>query len=334
VAALATLTASSARIARADCAPANHLSTCIVADTFWPRAGVGPFAFVAPADTAARAQIAAGLAATYLARSIVLAVPSADPGGAEFDAVGSLWNVTLLGSLGVASGIEADVALPFALHRSGVGVSPLADQRITALTGSSFGDLRLGAAFRLLRSASEPALAHRVAARIELAVPTGDPSAFSRERTVVVAPSLSGEIEAGRWFAGAELGVRLRGVSDLAGARVGPQVLVAFGVGAALLAQRALAIQLEAIALPTTVRQDRLAYVSSAGQREVIGSGPALVPAEWLVSLCARELFAPSWTASLGAGGALPLFGAADLTAPSFRLVLSTRYAFGGGDTR
>lgn len=326
------MTAASVRGARADCSSETHVSTCIVADAFWPHPGAGPFAFVAPADTTASGAAAGGLTATYVARPVVLTVPSADPAGAEFKAVGSMWNATALGAFGLAPWIEVDLALPFTLERSGVGVSPLTDQRTAPLSGSSLGDVRAGVAFRILSPAPVPALEPRLAARIDLALPTGDKGAFSGERTVVVAPAVSFAIEAGRLFAGAELGARLRGVGDLAGSRVGPQLLVALGAGAALLPERTLSVQLEAIALPTTVGQHQLAYVAATGRREVVGTGPALAPAEWLVSL--RTSWASSFTASAGAGAALPLFGAADLTAPSFRLVLAASYSFGVSESR
>lgn len=332
---LAALTTGRVRDARADCAPDGFASTCIAADTFWAHPGRSPFFFVGPADTVRSGAVDAGVAMTYLARPIVLNVPSADPAGAEFEAVGSVWDATLLAAFGVTSAIEVDVAMPFTLHRAGVGVSPLTDQRITSISGSSIGDVRFGGAFRLagspraVRDASNvlpSSLGSALAGRLDVALPTGDESTFSGERTIVVAPALSFALDGGRWFAGAELGARLRGVSALAGSRVGPQVVTALGVGAELLPERTLSLSLEAIALPTTVAQHRLAYVASAGQREVAGSGPALVPAEWLASL--RTVLASRWTASLGVGGALPLFGAADLTAPRFRFVLSASHSF------
>jgi len=85
------------------------------------------------------------------------------------------------------------------------------------------------------------------------------------------------------------------------------------------------------MALPTTVAQHQLAYVAATGRREIVGSGTALVPAEWHAS--ARVLFTPSLSASAGAGGALPFFGAADLTAPRFRFVLSLRWVLGGSES-
>jgi hypothetical protein len=279
------------------------------------------------ADTAAPGSVDVGLTATHLARPVVLDVPSADPAGADFEAVGSLWDVTLLGAVGVASGLEVDVAVPFTLHRSGVGVSPLADQRTEQLSGAALGDLRLGAALRLLQSDDTDA-AFRVAARLDLALPTGDEGAFSGERSVVAVPAVSGELRSGPWIAGAELGARLRAASDVAGSRVGSQLVVGVGLGAALLTDDALSIALEAVALPTFASQEQLAYIAASGQREVVGHGPALVPTEWMASF--RALFTPNFTARVGAGGGLALFGASDVTAPSFRLVLSTTYAFGG----
>jgi hypothetical protein len=320
--AFATAALVAPRARAADCSPPNHLSTCIQADAFWPHPGAGRFAFVGSADTVAPGAVTLGFAATYLARPIVLDVPTADPSGAEVEAVGSMWDVALLGAVGISSALELDIALPLTLHRSGFGVSPLADQRLRPLSGAALGDIRLGGTLRLLRSGEEPS--YGLAARLDAVLPSGDDGAFSGEPSLAVVPAFSGEIRGGRWFAGAELGARLRPVSDLAGTRVGPELLIAVGAGAVLIPDDVLSVELEAQALPALSGQRELAFVPGEGQREAMGSNPLLMPAEWLASL--RAGLTPEWAASLGAGGGLPLFGAGDLTAPSFRLVLRATY--------
>jgi hypothetical protein len=207
-----------------------------------------------------------------------------------------------------------------------VGISPLSDQRTTAHGGTTMRDVRLGLALRLLRP---PTSADRsgLSARLELALPTGDESSFAGDRSLVAIPALSGELSLGIFFAGAELGARLRQVSELAGSRVGPQMLMAIGAGATLLSDDLLSVELEAVALPTTVSQDRVAFVAASGQRQTVGHGPALVPAEWLASVRTAALFARTCSATIGIGGPLELFGAADLTAPSIRLLVSMTYA-------
>jgi len=312
-------------LARADCTPPSHVSTCIDADAFWPHAGSGPFAIVGAADTLAPGDIGVGLVATYLARPIVLQVPSADPAGAEFRAVESVWDATLLGAVGLGSRVEAELALPMALYRSGTGVSALTDQQPTALPRFAMRDVRLGVAYRLVDGPSEPTT-YGLLGRVELALPTGDQTSFSGDGSVVLIPSIAGRLEDGRFFSGAELGARLRAVNDLGGTRVGPQLLIALGAGAALLSGERLSLALEAIALPSTAAQEQVAFVYSQGQRQMVGTGPALVPAEWLASVRSAGLIR-NWSASVGAGGALELFGAASMTAPSFRFMFSVAYA-------
>jgi hypothetical protein len=82
----------------------------------------------------------------------------------------------------------------------------------------------------------------------------------------------------------------------------------------------------EAIALPSALAQEQVAFVPADGGRQVVGNGPALVPAEWLASVRTAGLVR-NWSASVGAGSALGLFGAADMTAPSFRFMFSLAYA-------
>jgi hypothetical protein len=311
--------------AHADCTPPSHVSTCIDADTFWPHAGSGPFAIVGSAETLAPGAVGVGFVATYLARPIVLQVPSADPAGAEFRAVGSVWDATLLGALGLGSGFEAELALPMALYRSGTGVSALTDQQPTALAHWAMRDVRLGAALQLVHGPPDP-MTYGLLGRVELALPTGDEASFSGDGSVVLIPSIAGRLRDGRFFGGAELGARLRGVNELAGTRVGSQLLIALGAGAALLPEERLSLALEAIALPSTLAQQQVAFVYADGQRQVVGTGPALVPAEWLASVRTAGLVR-NWSASVGAGGALELFGAGDMTAPSFRFMLSLAYA-------
>jgi hypothetical protein len=325
---------------RADCT--SHVSTCMDADTLWPRAGDGAFLLVAPPTTVSTGAAAMSLVTTYLARPVIFNVPSADPSGAEFEAVGSAWDATLLGALGIAPGFEADLAVPLTLYRTGVGVSPLSEQETRPLRRAAMRDVRLGVAVDFVgllergptdddeeeQGEDADQVAYRAAGRLEVALPTGDDGSFDGDQSIVVVPAISGELRAGRFFAGAELGARLRAVSELAGSRIGPQAVISVGAGASVIPGDALDVALEAIALPTTVAQEQVAYVAATGQRQRVGTAPALVPAECLFSARTAGLL-PGWSARAGVGTSLRLFGAADLTAPSFRFVFSLTYTLG-----
>ena len=78
-------------------------------------------------------------------------------------------------------------------------------------------------------SVASPALA----ARFETSAPTGDQDQFAGERGAVFSPSVAGDARFHRFFAGAELGARLRPVAELVGARGGSQLRAAAGARAA-----------------------------------------------------------------------------------------------------
>jgi len=315
------------RPALADCAPPTHLSTCIEADTFWPRPGPASFAFVGATDTTARGRFGFGLVTTYLARPIVLLVPSAAPDGTEVTAVDHLWNTTFLFSYGLTERLEVGVALPLTLYRTGTGVSSIASQQTQPLSHTAMRDARVGASYRLLgRAPADPPELFALAARMELALPTGAASSFAGDSSVVVMPSFAGDVRFDRFIAAAELGARIRKTSDLLGSRVGPELVTALGLGAELLANGALSTSLEAIALPTLVAQYDLALAGTS-ERVAASSRPPLVPAEWQASVRTAALMNGDLSLSLGGGGPITFTGETGITTPKYRFVLSVRYA-------
>src|SRR6185503_2888356 len=126
IAVLGFALSSSPRSAHAACD--TGLSTCIEADTFWPHAGPAYFNVVGGTTTTSRGALGFGWSTTYVARPIVLLLPSSQPGGTEVVAVDHLWNATFLFSYGLAERIEATLAIPTTLYRTGTGISALTQQ--------------------------------------------------------------------------------------------------------------------------------------------------------------------------------------------------------------
>jgi hypothetical protein len=313
--------------ARAECVPRSHLSTCIDADTLWPHPGPAYFGFVGSTDTTEGGQVGFGLVTSYAARPLILMVPSTQPTGTEVPAVDDLWDMTFLFSLGLTDRIELGAALPMTLGRSGTGVSMLTSQVPSEIPRTTMRDVRLGATFGLTPRASEyPGNAWGVATRFELSLPTGDESSFAGDRSLVGAPSIAADFRSGPFMAAGELGARLRETSELAGSRVGSQVVIALGVGAQLRESDKLSLHLEAMALPSVVGQNELGLDGDTGKRIATASRSPLVPAEWQVSVRSAELMNGDLSASLGLGSAIGL-GDSPVTAPSLRMIFAIRYA-------
>jgi OOP family OmpA-OmpF porin len=324
-AALAFALASTPRLARAACD--TGLSTCIDADTYWPHAGPAYFNVVGGTATTAPATLGFGWATTYLARPIVLLLPSSQTGGTEVPAISGLWNATFLFSYGVAPRFEVNVAVPTTVYRDGTGISALTRQGGAELSRAGLRDLRVGVTYALLPPPTRETGGFSLASRLQVALPTGDEASFNGDRTAVAIPSLAAEFRRAMLVVGGEVGARLRGTSDLAGTRIGSQLAISFGMGSDLLPDRMLGILIEAIALPTLVDQHELSPVSPQSARTVVGDRRFLMPTEWLASLRTAGLMSGNLSLSLGAGGSLSLTGESGATSPSFRAMLSVRYA-------
>ncbi len=97
------------------------------------------------------------------------------------------------------------------------------------------------------------------------------------------APSLTADYRRGRWFAGLEIGGRIRPNVQVQGQNVGPQGTVALGIGYDLLRrEKLLGVMVEARALPTFATQ----YVPNgpAGTAES-STSTMLVPSDrWMLS--------------------------------------------------
>jgi hypothetical protein len=315
--------------ARAECASDAHLSTCFDADTFWPHAGPSYFDFVGGRTTTPRGSFALALVSTYVARPLVLVLPSADPQGAEVIALDHVTDTTLLFSFGITDRLDASFALPVVAYRSGSGISALTSQHTANLSRAALRDPRAGVALRLVGPAEGAAASERfgLAARLELGLPIGDESSFAGDASIVGIPGISGDVRVAPFIFGFELGARIRKTADLMGARVGSQLFGALALGGDVLARGRLGFFIEAMALPTFAEQRDLTLDPSTGDRVVAGTRPSLVPAEWHAAVRSADAIVEGVSLSLGAGTPLLFSGESGVTSPRYRLTLSIRYA-------
>ena len=327
--ALLSLAASFARDARASACGPPLASSCINDDTLWPHAGPSHFFAIGSTETVGASQLGFGLVTSYLSRPVVLHVPTPGPGGTDAYAVNDQVNTTFLFSYGVTSRLELDAALPITFGQGGAGTTPITGgNSSTAFQDTALRDFRFGFAYAILgRPRVDPRVAtgdFALTARMEVSAPTGDQSQFGGERTAVWIPSVAADYRAGRLFAGAEVGARLRPVTELAGARVGSQLALALGAGVDLLPHALLAASVAARALPTFAEQH-----DAIQTRDGIVSTPngkSISPAEWTIALRTAPLAGGDLSFQLGGGGSIPLSSDPAITNPRFRFSLGLRY--------
>jgi len=317
-------------VASALCAPSaaatdcsGILSTCIDDDALWPHAGPARFVAVGSAQTTAGGQLGFGLVSSYLSRPLVIKVKA--PGGAGSDqyAVNDQVNGTFLWAYGVSKRLELDLALPLTFGQDGSGLTPVTGGQ--GLQQTAQRDLRFGLAYALAThpqgSGATPD-GWGLLARFEVSAPTGDRSEFAGETSGVYVPSLAADYRSGRWFAGAEIGARIRPVTELLGARIGTQIVTAVGVGFDIMPSDLLSATLEGWALPTLAEQDTLTTPTTA-----FPNGTHIVPAEWQLSARTSPLRGGDLSLQLGGGGAIPIGGDDVPTRPRFRFTLGVRWA-------
>ncbi|HLW45879.1 MAG TPA: hypothetical protein VKR78_06655 [Acidimicrobiales bacterium] len=299
------------------------LSTCVDDDVLWPHAGPARFVAVGSTETTAAGQLGFGLVSTYLSRPLVIKVKS--PGGAGSDqyAVDDQVNGTFLWAYGVSRRLELDLALPLTFGQGGTGLTPVTGGN--GLEQTAQRDLRFGVTYALVpRPLGTIAAADGfgLVARFEMSAPTGDRSQFAGEGSGVYVPSIAADYRVGRWFAGAELGARVRPVTELLGARIGTQVVTAAGVGVDIIARDVLVAMIEGWALPTLAEQDSL-----TSSQMPYPNGTHIVPAEWQLSARTAPLRRGDLSVQLGGGGAIPIGGDDAPTRPRFRFTLGVRWA-------
>ena len=334
------------RDAQASDCTSTLASTCVNDDALWPHAGAARFTGIGGTETIAPGQIGFGLITSYLSRPIVIRTFSPGPtgtgssAGSDQYAVNDQVNGTFVWAYGVSDRLELDFALPITFGQGGTGVGPITGG--PGVQDTAARDLRFGFAYALLpRPRVSPEIAWdspvakkswtALTARMEVSAPTGDHDQFAGERSAVYVPSIANDYRFGKWFAGIEVGARIRPVTELLNARIGTQIYTAAGVGYDILPREMLSVMAEARALESFVEQAQV-VVSPEGLTST-PDGTYIAPAEWTVSARTAPLKGGDLSFTLGGGGALPFSSDLPPTTPRFRFTLGIRYAPMARDT-
>ncbi len=330
--------AAEQREARAQQCANPLISTCINSDTFWPNAGPQRFAAVGSAETVAERQVAFGLVTSWQSRPIIVNGPS--PGGAGSDqfAIDDQVNANFLFAYGITDQLQFDLGMPITLVQTGAGTSPLTGGR--PVRDTAVRDMRFGLAYALvprergdLQKAADEGGAGKgfaLASRLTFSAPIGDNTSFAGERTMVVAPSLAADYRVSRLFFGADVGARIRPVTEFAGARIGTQLTTALGAGFDILPREVLSVLLEGRAYVNFPEQHTTQQ--SAFDIRSTPNGKTIVPAEWLLGLRSAPVLGGDVSFFGGGGGPIPLTQD-PTTVPRFRFVLGVTYAPMNRDT-
>lgn len=304
----------------ADCPSSEPFSSCIDANALWLRPGRSAFAGIGSARATPQASAGIAFGATLLERPLVLELRGPAPGGRELALVERAVDQHTLIWLGLPHRLTLELAMVSVLHQTGAGPDALRAQRAVPLPPSAVRDTRAGLYFAALDT---PGLG--LAARAELALPTGDRSAFASSGAPTFAPALGLEWRLPPLSFGFELGARLRRPVELGTLRRGSELYAA--AGAALQLSGAFAVSVEAFALPSLID------ATSARAREH-GVSTRSVPAEWFGRL--RWSSPDGASFAIGAGSGLPLGSESrnggsermlSATSPELRLHCDLRYA-------
>lgn len=313
------------------------ISPCVNSENFWPHAGVSRLPGTGGTETIGNAQVSAGLVMAFQSRPVVLRVPSPNPTGSNQSAIENQLTANFLWAVGITDRLEFDLALPVTLSQSGGGLSPITGGS-SALQTTALRDTRFGLLYAITpRARVDAETAERegaskfwgnklaLAARVGLSAPTGASSQFAGEEGVVWMPSVSADYREGRFFAGTEVGMRIRRASEFLGARIGTQIVQSIGAGAQVLSRELLAVGAEFRFLYTLSEQADVTQ-TAAGPRSA-PNGKFVIPAEWSLFVRSAPLLGGDLSLEASGGGALPLGGDVPMTTPRMRFVVGVRYA-------
>lgn len=310
------------------------VNTCINADTLWPNPGPIRFTGVSGTETVAEGQVGFGLLGTYHAQSVLLHVASPGGEGSDQAVIDHQINGNFLFAYGVTDRLQLDFALPLTFVQTGAGTSSLTGGR--TLRDTAVRDLRFGFAYALVpRVRVDPVQAAKeggagkswsLATRFHVSAPTGDSTDFGGERTAVFVPDIAADYRVDRLFFGASLGMRIRPVSEFAGARVGTQLATALGVGYDILPKEFLAVMLEGRAYVNFADQHETSQSAFGISSEPKTNDTTIIPAEWLLGIRSAPILGGDVSFHAGGGGPIPL-GPDAITVPRYRFVLGANYA-------
>lgn len=319
-----TVGPAAAHAEEGSCEPPSGLSTCVAADNLWPQAGPSPWLTIAPTTLTEPGLVGFGLVLTLLSRPIVLRVASPDPEGTDIYAVDDRLAGTFQATVGVADGLQLTLAMPLVLYQNGATIADVIGSS-DFLPRSAMGDVRFGAAVRLLeRAAGEDGVA--LASRFELSLPTGDEEAFVTSGSPVWAPGASLDHRIGRFSWGVDLSGRIAKERELGGATLGSQLGTALGAQLDILADGWLSAGLEAFALFTLAEQSDLVWDEATLSRSREDNAALHAPAEWLLSVRTAGLLDGQLVLALAGGSFIPTGSESPVTAPRFRFALSAQY--------
>jgi hypothetical protein len=328
------------REARAECESPVR-APCINAESFWPRAGATRFAGIGGTELAPAGQVGVGLVTTFSHRPLVAALPAPGLAGSTVAAIDNIVTTNFLIHAGITPRLQLEVAVPLTLGQSGAGRSALSGAS-EPLKYVALRDVRFGLAYAIVpkrrvdvatevRTPRAKGHTYGLAARLEFSAPVGSAAEFARDRTAVLSPSITGDYRRNRWFAAAELGMRIRGNSEFGATRVGTQILAAVGIGVDVLPAERFAAVAEVRHLIGLSEQRDL--FSTGDGSTAVPNGKYLVPAEWSVGARSGGWFGGDLSVDLSVGGALPYGGAGGPTAPAFRMGIGVRFAPLGRDS-
>ena len=324
-------------VARASDCNNPLIGACINSDTYWPNPGPLQLATVAGTETVTRGEIAFGLIASFLSKPITLNIPSPGSGGTKTAVVRNQVTGNFLFAYGVTNRLELDLAVPVTFVQSGTGTSSITGG--DDLNHTAVRDVRFGVAYALVPREGKAAPekggeasqaggvghAWSLTARFQMSAPTSDLASFAGEQTAVFIPSLAADYRVQRWFFGAELGARIRSITEFQGARVGTQLALGLGAGYDIVERERLSVMAEARGYVNFAEQHDTTPLASGVSSTP--NGKLIVPAEWFVGL--RTAPVPGGNVVLFGGGGGPIpFGDA-ITAPHFRFILGAAYAPG-----
>jgi OOP family OmpA-OmpF porin len=310
------------------------VNTCINADTLWPNPGPLRFTGVSGTETLGEGQVGFGLLGTYQSQPVLLHVASPGGDGSDQAVIDHQVNGNFLFAYGATDKLQLDFAMPITFAQTGAGTSSLTGGRV--LRDTAVRDIRFGFAYALVpRVRIDPMQASNeggagkswsLAARFHVSAPTGDNTDFGGEKTAVFVPDVATDYRLGSLFFGASLGMRIRPVSEFAGARVGTQLTTAAGVGFDILPKELLAIMLEGRAYVNFADQHKTSQSAFGISSEPKTQDTTIIPAEWLLGVRSAPVLGGDVSFHAGGGGPIPL-GPDAITVPRYRFVLGAIYA-------
>ena len=313
-------------------------SACVNSDTFWPSPGPSRFSQVSGTSTVNAGDLGISLVTSYQSRPIVLRTASPGPSGAGTDsyAVDNQVTTSFLWQYGITRALAFDAALPITLGQSGDGLAALTSG--PGLKFTAIRDFRFGVALALVprervdvettRKKHGPGHDYAVTMRLGVSAPIGDKAELASERTAVFMPAVAADYRVGPVLVGAELGARVRPVTDILGARIGTQLTSGLGVGVDVLPRELLTFSLETRVLYNLPEQADV--TRAAGGLVATPNGKYLFPAEWMLSARTAPLASGDVSLTFGGGGGL---STDTVTVPRFRFVLGIVYAPQGRDS-